>query len=342
VVDCIYFPIFNQDFFKTDRTQIILFISHKNGILDGENFMTKKIIKKFKRSLARRTYYFFFWLFSILPLKFVFAISNLLISMAFPFLIGMRKYAKESLTIAFEKEKSEKEIDQILRACFFNLGRGAIEMFCYVQRPWLISEKLHLNAEARQNLDNALKENKGVVGVSAHLGNFPLMLLYLAKIGYPINAVIRPGRDAKIEQSFQEQRAKLGLKTIHSYPREICVRQSLKALRAYELVTILMDQNTGSASGIFVDFFGKKACTPSGAVIFAMRTGSPFLPIFTVRDGKDSHKIIIEPHFYIEEKASDEETLHHNVQKITRIIEKYIRQYPQEWSWMHRRWKSHH
>ena len=267
-------------------------------------------------------------------------LSNGLLSIAFPCLVNMRKIAKETLTTAFAKEKSEEEIDQILHDCFFNLGRGYIEMFCYIQRPALILKKLHLSAGSRENLDNAIKENKGVVAVSAHFGSFSLMLLHLGKLGYPIHTIIRPSRDKNIEKSFQEQRSRMNFKTILSYPRYTCVRQSLTALRAKEIVAVLMDQNSDEKSGVFVDFFGQKAGTPTGAVIFAMRTGSPILPMFTVRDGKDSHKIMIEPHFYLEIKSTDEETLQHNVQKITNIIEKYIRQYPTEWGWMNKRWKS--
>jgi len=302
--------------------------------------MFKKMIKRFKRALARWAYYFFFWLFSILPLKLVFMISDGLLSIAFLSLINMRKIAKESLTIAFGQEKSEEEINQILKTCFFGLGRGFIEMFCYVQRPKYILKMLHLTPGSRENLDNALKENKGVVGVSAHFGNFSLMLLYLSKLGYPIHTIIRPSRDAIIEKNFQAQRAKMNFKTILSYPRYTCVRQSLTALRKKEIVAVLMDQNTDEKAGVFVDFFGRKAGTPTGAVIFAMRTGSPILPMFTIRDGKGSHKIFIEPHFYLEIKPTEEETLQYNVQKITNIIEKYIRLYPAEWGWMNRRWKS--
>jgi KDO2-lipid IV(A) lauroyltransferase len=300
----------------------------------------KNYFKLIKRTLARWAYYFFYWFFSILPLWFIRTLSNALLSATYPFLITMRKIAKETLTIAFAKEKSENEIDQILHDCFFNLGRGYIEMFCYIQRPHLILKKLSFTIGSRENLDNAIKENKGVVGVSAHFGSFSLMLLYLGKLGYPIHTIIRPSRDPKIEKSFQIHRARMNFRTILSYPRYTCVRQSLTALKAREIVTVLMDQNTDEKSGVFVNFFGQKAGTPTGAVVFAMRTGSPILPMFTIRDGRDSHKIIIEPHFYLEIKSTEEETLQYNVQKITTIIEKYIRQYPTEWGWMNKRWKN--
>ncbi len=302
--------------------------------------MNKEFIKKFKRAIARYAYYFFFFLFKYLPYPVIKAISGFLIPIAFFILKKLRKNALETLRMAFGHEKSAEELEKICKDCFYNAGRSAIEVGVFNTRPKQLVEHFHFDADSRRNLDNALKENKGVVAVSAHFGNFPLMLLYFAQIGYPTNAIIRPSRDEKIEVSFQEARLRLGLKTIHSYPRESCVRQSLKCLRQKELLIVLMDQNTGSKSGVFVNFFGQKAGTPTGAVIFAMRTQSPIVPMFTIRDGYDTHKVVVEPHFYIETKDTDEETVAHNVQRITSIIERYIRQYPSEWGWMHKRFKS--
>ena len=252
----------------------------------------------------------------------------------------MRKNAMETLTIALGKEKSHVEIEKICKDCFYNAGRNAIEMGSYNAHPKMIVEKFRFEGESRRYLDEALAEGKGVLAISAHFGNFPLMLLYLAQMGYPTNAIIRPSRDEAIEKHFQAARTRLGLKTILSYPRELCVRLSLKCLRKKELLVVLLDQNTGSKSGVYVDFFGQRAGTATGPIIFALRTESPILPMFTVRDGEDSHKIIIEPHFKLEIKENDEDTLQYNVQKITSIIERYIRTYPKEWGWMHKRFKS--
>jgi KDO2-lipid IV(A) lauroyltransferase len=253
----------------------------------------------------------------------------------------MRRAAMSTLSIAFGQEKSEEELKKICKECFYNAGRGAIEIGVFTARPALIKETFSFEGNSRENLDAAFKEGRGVIGISAHFGNFPLMLLYLAQMGYPTNAIIRHSRDEIIEKDFQASRSRLGLKTVHSYPREACVAQSLKALRDKELLVVLLDQNTGSKSGVYVDFFGQKAGTATGPIIFAMRTGAPLLPIFTLRDGEtDKHKLVIEKHFYLEQKATDEETIQYNVQKLTNIIEGYIRKYPSEWGWMHRRWKS--
>jgi len=246
-----------------------------------------------------------------------------------------------TLQIAFGKEKPQAELEKICQDCFNNAGRGAIELGAFISRPALIKEKFTFVGESRENLDAALKEGCGVIGISAHFGNFPLMLLYLAQMCYPTNAIIRPSRDEIVEKDFLAARSRLGLKTVHSYPREACVSQSLKALRDKELLVVLLDQNTGSKSGVYVDFFGQKAGTATGPIIFAMRTGAPLLPIFTLRNGDtDTHSLMIEKPFHLEQKATDEETIQHNVQKLTNIIERYIRKYPHEWGWMHRRWKS--
>jgi KDO2-lipid IV(A) lauroyltransferase len=143
-----------------------------------------------------------------------------------------------------------------------------------------------------------------------------------------------------MEKYFFEQRTRLGLHTIYNLPRKQCVDTSLKALRNNELMFIPLDQNFGSGAGVFVDFFGQKAATATGPVVFAMRTKAPIIPMFIIRQRGDSYKVIIEPPLSLEERADDKEMIYVNTGKITKVIEDYIRRYPQEWGWMHRRWKT--
>ncbi|MBI3602059.1 MAG: lysophospholipid acyltransferase family protein [Candidatus Omnitrophica bacterium] len=302
--------------------------------------MNKDLNKKIKRALARFAFYFFTGLFKILPYGLVRLISRGMLATGFFILKRMRKFAMETLTIALGKEKSRPELEAICKQCFYNLGKAAIELTYFTSHPAMITQKVRFQGRSQEYLDAALKEGKGVIAVTAHFGNFPLMLLYMARIGYPTNAIIRPSRDEKLEKDFLAMRSALGLKTVHSYPRTECVNQSLRVLRANELLFIPLDQNNGSKAGVTVEFFGQPAGTAAGPAIFAMRTSSPILPVFTVRTGDDTHAIIIEPHFYLESKSCDDETVQYNIQKITSIIERYIRQYPPEWGWMHRRWKS--
>ena len=302
--------------------------------------MNKDLNKKIKRALVRYSFHFFTWLFRNLPYWAVRAMSRGLLLTAFLLLKRMRKFAMETLTLALGKEKSRQELERICKQCFLNLGKGFIELSYFVWHPKMITQKMTFRSKSQEYLDAALKENKGVVAVTAHFGNFSLMFAYLAQMGYPTNAIMRPSRDEKLEKPLLALRNKIGLKTIHSAPKHVCVSRTLHALRDNEIVLIPLDQNHGSKAGVFVEFFGRPSGTAVGPVIFAMRTGSPILPIFTVRSGEDTHEVIVEPHFYLETKSSDEETIQFNIQKITTIIERYIRQYPQEWGWMHRRWKS--
>ena len=143
----------------------------------------------------------------------------------------------------------------------------------------------------------------------------------------------------KIEKRFLAQRTRLGLNTIYSVPRKECVDNSLKALRNNELVFIPIDQNFGTG-GVFVNFFGKQAATAVGPIILAQRTRAALLPCFIIREPDDTHKIIFEPVLNLDQGKDARDTVFINTQKLTGIIEKYIRKYPAEWGWIHRRWKS--
>jgi Kdo2-lipid IVA lauroyltransferase/acyltransferase len=146
-------------------------------------------------------------------------------------------------------------------------------------------------------------------------------------------------KDHRTEKLFLKERARFGVKTIYSIPRRECVVTTIRSLRDNELIFIPLDQNFGTA-GVFVDFFGLKAATATGPVVLARRTQAEIVPCFIVRQKDDTHKIMLEPALKLEEGKDEEETIRLNVQKITGVIESYVRKYPAEWGWIHRRWKS--
>ena len=146
-------------------------------------------------------------------------------------------------------------------------------------------------------------------------------------------------RDKRVEKIFLRNRERLNITTIYSQPRNVCVNNTIQALRNNELVFIPIDQNFGSA-GVFVDFFGVKAATATGPVVLAQRTKAALLPCFIIRQSDDTHNIVFDPEMALREGVNSRETVHLNIQKLTTIIESYIRRYPAEWGWIHRRWKS--
>jgi KDO2-lipid IV(A) lauroyltransferase len=165
------------------------------------------------------------------------------------------------------------------------------------------------------------------------------MQFRLAKEGYVVNSIIRHMRDKLADDYFLEKRDKVGVKTIYSEPRKACILESMRSLRNNEVLFILLDQNFGTG-GVFVNFFGRKAATATGPIILSQKTGAKILPMFIVHNKNGKNILFIEPEFKLEERADKDETILLNIQRLTDIIEQYIRRYPAEWSWIHKRWKT--
>jgi len=297
----------------------------------------KKVRKSFSRFLGWLGLKMCSLIVKIMPAGFLYGFAKLVSTMAYHFAGKQKKIAFDSLKIAFGQEKDRKELDRIVRECFDYIAKSAVELMFLMYNPHLLKKRVDISG--RENLEKALSRKKGVILVSAHFGNFPLLLGRLAVEEYKIAGIMRPMRDQRVEKIFLEKRNKYGVKTIYSQPRDACVNNTIHSLRNNELVFIPIDQNFGTA-GVFVNFFGKKAATATGPVIFAQRTGAALIPCFILRQKDDQHRIIFEPALDLEEGRNSEETVLINIQKLTDIIESYIRKYPAEWGWIHRRWKS--
>lgn len=272
-----------------------------------------------------------------LPAAWLYGFARGMAFLAYRLARKQRKIALESLSLAFRGEKSAAEIRKIARDCFVFLAKSGAEIMFFMWRPQQFRKQARFSG--KENLDCALAQGKGVILVSAHFGNFPLMMAKLGLEGYKISGIMRPMRDARVEKLFISRRSYMKIKTIYAHPRKACVEETLRALRNNELVFIPMDQNFGTA-GVFVNFFGRQAATATGPIILAKRSGAAIVPCFIVRQKDDTHTIIIEPALKLEEAPSAQEAIVRSVQKITDIIESYIRKYPAEWGWIHRRWKS--
>ena len=297
--------------------------------------------KKIRKSIGR----LFGWLglnfssliIKVIPERGIYSFAKNFASLGFIIASKQRKIALESLTIAFGQDKTKCEIEQIAKDCFIFMAKAGLELMFFMDKPELLKKRVEF--VGRENLDNALSRGKGVILVSAHFGNFPVMLAKLSLEGYKTASIMRYMRDERAEKFFVAKRTQVGIKTIYSQPRKACVENSIRTLRNNELLFIPIDQNFGTG-GVFVDFFGKKAATATGPVVLALRTKAAVIPCFIVRQKDDTHKIIFEEPLNLEEGRTFQETISINIQKLTDIIESYIRKYPAEWGWIHRRWKS--
>lgn len=297
--------------------------------------------KKIRKGIGR----FFGWLglsfcsliIKGLPSGWIYGFSQGIANIGYFIARKQRKIALESLDIAFGQDKSRQEKERIAKDCFVFMAKAGVELVFLLERPQLLKKRVEI--VGKENLTAALSKGKGVILVSGHFGNFPLMLARLSLEGYKTAGIMRPMRDRRAEKIFLAKRRQFAVNTIYTQPRKACVDDCIRSLRNNELLFIPIDQNFGTG-GVFVDFFGRKAATATGPVVLAQRTKAEILPCFIVRQKDDTQQIIFESPLFLEEGRTQQETAVINIQRLTKIIESYIRRYPEEWGWIHRRWKT--
>lgn len=299
--------------------------------------MNKEWKKKFSRGTGWVLMSWTFYTIKFLPLEFVLFFGRVFGLLGYIFSFKHRRIALESLKTAFHNSRSEREIRHTACECFKFMGEASWEMFYFLRRPELIKERVEISG--KEILDKALGKGRGVIALTAHFGNFPLMCLRLFQEGYTVNTMAVPMRDQRTGMFIQKLRDDSGVKTIFSYPRKKAVFDSLKALEKNEVLVIQMDQNFGTG-GVWVKFFGKLAATPVGPVVLGLRSEAVIVPMFIVRKSGGRHIIFIEDEASLEKKKDKDETVLVNAVKLTKIIEKWVRLYPELWGWIHRRWKS--
>lgn len=272
---------------------------------------------------------------SYLPLSSLYRFGEL--SGKLLFLLGRahRKIALDSLAIAYPYLSFEERRNIAMQSFIF-MAQSSLELLYFLRNTRELDK---IKIEGIEFLDRALEFKKGVIALTAHLGNFPLMSLKLAQVGYPVNIIVRPMRDRKTGDYINRLRTQAGVKTIFSYPRKEVVAKTIRTLRNNEIVVIQMDQNFGTG-GVWVKFFNKLAATPVGPIVFALRTNATILPIRIIRKEQGVHLIKIEPPYQLIITDNKDETILLNAVRLTNIIEGWVKEHPAQWGWIHRRWKS--
>ena len=189
-----------------------------------------------------------------------------------------------------------------------------------------------IHYDGLENFANAMARGKGVLVATAHLGNWELSAFTHAYMTGPMNIVVRPLENARID-AFVEQRR--GLSGNPIIEKKDAARKIFKALHAGESVGILIDQNSSKEEGVFVDFFGRKACANAAFVKFAHRTGAAVVPGFALWSETERKYVL---RFYPEIAMSGD--VQRDTQAVHSVLESAVREYPDQWLWIHRRWKT--
>ncbi len=232
-------------------------------------------------------------------------------------------------------EKSATECAVLADGMYENLGQTIMETlrFDALDREWMAR---HVELQGLAIIREALAGGKGAIILSAHLGNFQLPGMIAGFLGLPITNITKSVKPEALNEHWQRVRKRFDLKTVD---RRGSFRACLTTLKSNQLLGFLLDQNMKLREGIFVEFFGRQACTTPGMALLSVMTGSPVIPVFCWRHPDGNYRIEILPAI---PPPPDREpaTIRRATQGYTAIVESAIRRHPDQWIWIHRRWRT--
>ena len=246
-----------------------------------------------------------------------------------------RDIAMDNLTYAFGHEKQPEEIKKIARQVFINLVKVVFEIGWSLH----LNEKYfteHFKIDGYHHIKNAYEKGKGVLALTAHLGNWELLTIIAAMIQFPLNIVVRPLDFIPLDHFIFNLRTRFGGKII---PKQRSIRTIIRSLDRGEMVALLMDQNVDWYEGVFVNFMGHRACTNKGLALLALKTGAPVVPVFMIRE-KSGLRAEFGPEVVTVKTGDRQKDIEINTQEYNRVIENFVRRYPEQWFWIHQRWKT--
>ena len=268
------------------------------------------------------------------PLSRAFAIA--LSQLVYLLHFRLRQVGMRNLAMVFP-EKSVAELARILRGEFTSLGRQLAEL-CQFPRYTPQNVDQVVVYDGLENYERAYARGKGVLFLTAHFGGWELSAFAHSLHGHWLHIVMRPMDNVYLDRMIRRYRTMHGNQTVD---KDDFVRGLLAAMKAGEVVGILMDTNMTPPQGIFVNFFGIPACTASGLARIALRTDAAVVPAFTIWDAAlGKYRLRFDPALELIRTGELEADIAANTQRFTKVIEDYVRQYPDQWLWVHRRWKT--
>lgn len=297
-----------------------------------------------KRPLGKRIKYsslyffiqFLIFLSNLLPRKIWLAFCGWLGKLAYAFSPKPRERTIYHLGLAFGKEMSTQEIVTLSKSVFTMLGKNAGDILRSLKVKSLSDLNKFLVTHGIENYEQSIAKGKGVMFLTSHVGAFDLQITNMALRGLNPNIIGTALKDERLNEMLWKYRNAHGAVAIQRGKESM---RLFKVLKSGGSIAILIDQDTKVKSR-FVDFFGMKAATPIGATVLALRTGAAVVPtyIYLGEDGKQHMHILPEIPLVI--TGDEEKDLVVNTQNFTNITEKIVREHPEQWVWMHERWKT--
>jgi len=245
-----------------------------------------------------------------------------------------RNVALTNLGIAYpESDPSWRR--EVVKKLYFNLSLSVMEFLILTKNPKAVS-KWVTKVEGEEHLENLSNSGRGAVLLTAHMGNWELLAAWLACKGYPLVAGVRDPNDVHVSKLLACYRKDLGVETI---PKKSLLLKGAKLLKQGKFIGILADQD-GGTDGIRVSFMGKVASTVGGPAALSLLTKAPVVPIVSYRIAPYEHEILVLPPIEPLYELPREEAIREMTIKFNDILEGFIRRSPEQWLWLHRRWRD--
>jgi KDO2-lipid IV(A) lauroyltransferase len=250
----------------------------------------------------------------------------------------LRRTGERNLSIAFP-DLSDVERRGLLRGCFDSLGRllGEFSKFS-TATPESLRRLIDYDQVGLAHVREAEKKRRGVIFLTGHLGPWELLSFGWSALEYPISFLVRPLDNPLIEEMIERARTRFGNRAID---KKNAARESLRVLREGGTLGILSDLNTQTREGVFVPFFGKLACTTAGIATLALKTDAIVIPTCAVWD-KERKRYFFhgDPPVELVRTGDRQKDVEINTARFAAAIESLVRRYPDQWLWIHRRWKT--
>lgn len=255
--------------------------------------------------------------------------------LAYPILPEARQTVFKNLKIAFPN-LDINTCSKISLKVFESLGQNSADA---VRLKKMSREEINeiVETEGMKHFDEAYRLGRGVMTVTGHIGNFELLAVYFSLKGYKVSVIGRELYDPRLNRLLIQSREKKGIQNISSV---INVKEILRALNSGRALGVLMDQDSSRVRGIFVNFFGRLARTPVGPAILALKLNCPVVPVAIVQTKKNKYRIIVQEEIKPLPDKNRDENIVYLTQRCTDFLEKIIREYPDQWVWMHKRWRT--
>lgn len=295
------------------------------------------------KKYIRKCYYYAAYLFSklvlILPYKFsVVFLADVLGWLAYYVVADARKKARKHLTMCFP-DKSLEEINKIIKNVFKYEAKNFFELLNFPKMSDEFFDSIALMEESQQQIFKKLLERKkGILALSAHCGNWEMLAAGVAK-HFPLNVIARKIYIEELNDMLVKYRNMKNVKVILRSEKS-SARKMIKALKDNEIIAMLIDQDT-SVQSVFVDFFGMPASTPLGLASIALKVGTPVVLAVDKRLPGGKHKFVISDEILPPQSCGNfDDDVKNFTAKLTKCLEDFIRENPEQWVWFHERWKT--